>query len=194
MTNVESNVHVKVAMADVLALLVISMFTFAVAAFGLGAKGDFSLLNLIVALGQPVGIATLIAAVFAYMNENILGTAIFGPLAVFFLGVVTLGTSVPGLSSASVLCMVIGIIILIDAIVALAQPVKLLPILLIIGAIAFFVTGLWYDGMIHGKGDDYRMAVGALWLIYSLISFYLAAGIMILVMKGKAMLPLLIKA
>ena len=65
MTNVESNVHVKVAMADVLGLLVVSMFTFAVAAFGLGSKGDFSLLNLIVAIGPAVGIATLIAAVFA---------------------------------------------------------------------------------------------------------------------------------
>src|SRR5665647_3670056 len=87
----ESNVHVKVAMADVLGLLVISMFTFAVAAFGLGANGDFSLLNLIVAIGPAVGIATLIAAVFCYVNENLLGTAIFGPLAVFFLTVVTLG-------------------------------------------------------------------------------------------------------
>ena len=194
MTNVESNVHVKVAMADVLGLLVVSMFTIAVAAFGMGAKGDFSLLSLIVAIGPAVGIATLIAAVFCYMNENLLGTAIFGPLAVFFLTVVTLGTSVAGLSSASVLCMAIGIIVLVDAIVSLAQPVKMLPILLIVGAIAFFVTALWYDGMIHGKGDDYRMAVGALWLIFTLIAWYMSAAIMILVMKGKAMLPLLIKA
>jgi len=174
--------------------LVISMFTFAVAAFGLGANGDFSLLNLIVAIGPAVGIATLIAAVFCYVNENLLGTAIFGPLAVFFLTVVTLGLTDAGLSSAAVLCMVIGIIILIDAIVAFAQPVKLLPILLIVAAIAFFVTGLWYDAMqsIHGNGNDYRMMVGALWMIYSLISFYMAAAIMLLVMKGKPVLPLLI--
>ena len=193
MTNVESNVHVKVAMADVLGLLAISMFTMAVAAFGLGDKGDIKMLTLVQNIGPSVGIATLIAAVFAYMNENILATAIFGPLAVFFFTVSILPLGAAGFTSASMLCIVIGIIVLIDAIVSLAQPVKMLPILLFIGAIAFFVTALFYNSLLTNNWD-YQMAVGAMWLIYSLVSFYMAAAIMILVMKGKPMLPLLIKA
>jgi hypothetical protein len=189
MSNVESNVHVKVAMADVLALLVISMFTFAVAIFGLNYSNDTRALSLIVAIGPFVGILAIVAAVFAYMNENLLGTAIFGPLAVFFFTIVVVG----GLSAA-VLCMVIGIIILIDALVAFFQPVKLLPILLLVAAIAFFVTAVWYNSTNADDLKNLAPAVGALWLIYSLISFYMAAAIMVLVMKGKAMLPLLIKA
>lgn len=175
----ESNVHVKVAMADVLGLLAISMFTFSVAVFGLGTDS----LGLIVAIGQFAGAVTLIVAVIAYLNENLLGTAIFGPLAIFFFTIV----SIVGVSAA-MLCVAIGIIILIDALVAVAQPVRLLPILLIIAAIAFFVTALWYNG-----SSDLKSAMGALWMIYSLISFYMAAAIMLLVMKGKQVLPLMIK-
>jgi succinate-acetate transporter protein len=189
MSNVESNVHVKVAMADVLALFVISMFTFAVAIFGLNYGNDPSGNALIIALGMPVGILSIVAALFAYMNENLLGTAIFGPLAVFFIAIAV----VPTLLGAAVLCMVIGIIILIDALVAFFQPVKLLPILLLVAAIAFFVTAMWYNGNATDK-SNLSGAVGGLWLIYSLISFYMAAAIMVLVMKGKAILPLLIKA
>lgn len=176
----ESNVHVKVAMADVLGLLVISMFTAAVGIFGLGSDS----LQLVVKIGPFVGIATLIAAIFAYLNENVLATAIFGPLAVFFFTIVLVG----GLDAA-VLCMLIGIIILVDALVAIYQPVKLLPILLIVAAIAFFVTALWYNG-----STDLKSAVGGLWVLYSIISWYMAAAIIVLVLKGKAILPLLIKA
>ena len=185
----ESNVHVKVAMADVMALFVISMFTFAVAMFGLSANSDLRLLGLIVQIGPFVGIATLVAAVFAYLNENLLGTAIFGPLAVFFFTIVVVGDI-----SAAVLCTCIGIIILIDAIVAFAQPVKLLPILLIVAAVAFFVTAMWYNAATASDAEGLRPMVGALWLVYSFMSFYMAGAIMILVMKGKAILPLLIKA
>jgi hypothetical protein len=91
--------------------------------------------------------------------------------------------------SAAMLCVVIGIIILIDALVAVFQPVRLLPILLIIAVIAFFVTALWYNG-----SSDMKAAMGALWMIYSLLSFYMAAAIMLLVLKGKPVLPLMIKA
>ena len=175
----ESNVHVKVAMADVLGLLVISMFTFGVAMFGLGSDS----FGMVGAIGFWVGVATLVAAIVAYLNENVLATAIFGPLAVFFFTIVL----VTGLDAA-VLCMLIGIVVLIDALIAFAQPVKLLPILLLVAAIAFFVTALFYNG------SDLKSAVGVLWMIYTLISWYMAAAIMLLVLKGKQILPLLIKA
>jgi hypothetical protein len=171
----ESNVHVKVAMADVMALFVIAMFTMSVTMFAF----DVSSIALVVAIGPFVGILCIVAAVFAYMNENLLGTAIFGPLAVFFFTIVTPGA-------------IIGIIILIDAIVAFFQPVKMLPILLIIAAIAFFVTAIFYNP--DQTSDSFKTATGVMWLIYSLLSFYMAAAIMMLVLKGKQVLPLMIKA
>jgi succinate-acetate transporter protein len=182
----ESNVHVKVAMADVLGLLVISMFTFLVA--GLGLKANDA--NVVIALAVPVGLLTAVAAVFAYLNENLLATAIFGPLAVFFLSFPAVATTASGGVSVTMVLVLIGIIILVDALVSIYQPVKLLPILLFIAAIAFFVTALYYND----PSDGLLTGFGALWLIYSIISWYMAAAIMVLVLKGKAILPLLIKA
>ena len=176
----ESNVHVKVAMADAMGILVVAMFTFAVAVFGLG----FDALDLVVAIGPFVGILCIVVAIFMYLNENLLGTCIFGPLAVFFFTIVLVGAE-----SAAMLCVVIGIIALVDMLVSLAQPVKLLPILLGVAVIAFFVTAAWYWGT-----EGTKEIVGALWMIYSLISFYMGAAILMLVLKGKQVLPLLIKA
>jgi succinate-acetate transporter protein len=185
----ESNVHVKVAMADVMGILVVSMFTFAVAVFGLDIDKTGTL---IAAIGPFVGLLCIVVAIFMYYNENLLGTAIFGPLAVFFLTITApaiLGVTLSPESTA-MLCVVIGIIALIDTLLSLAQPVKMLPILLGVAAIAFFVTaGFYWQG-----NNDLKMAVGALWMIYSLISFYMGAAIVMLVLKGKQVLPLLIKA
>ncbi|MBI0581842.1 MAG: hypothetical protein JET69_02375 [Methanomassiliicoccales archaeon] len=176
----ESNVHVKVAMADAMGILVIAMFTFAVAVFGLGVDA----LDLVVAIGPFVAVLCVIVTIFMYLNENLLGTCIFGPLAVFFFTIVLVGAE-----SAAMLCVVIGIIALIDTLLSLAQPVKMLPILLGVATIAFFVTAAWYWGT-----EGIKEVVGALWMIYSLISFYMGAAIVMLVLKGKQVLPLLIKA
>jgi succinate-acetate transporter protein len=184
----ESNVHVKVAMADAMGILVVSMFTFAVAVFGLEIDNTATL---IAAIGPFVGILCIVVTIFMYLNENLLGTAIFGPLAVFFLTITApaiLGVELSAESTAMLL-VVIGIIALIDTLLSLAQPVKLLPILLGVATIAFFVTAAFYWG-----SADMKLAVGALWMIYSLISFYMAAAIVMLVLKGKQVLPLLIKA
>lgn len=177
----DTNTHVKVAMADVMGLLVIAMFTFAVGAYGLGSDDA---INLVLAIGPFVAILCIIVALMMYLNENLLGTAIFGPLAVFFFTIV----GVAG-DAGAWLCVVIGIIALIDALLSMAQPVKMLPILLLIAAVAFFVTAAWYNGI-----EDTRAIVGALWMIYSLLSFYMAAAIVLLVMKGKQVLPLMIKS
>lgn len=180
----ESNVHVKVAMADAMGILVIAMFTFAVAVFGLGVNSA----DLIGAIGPWVGLLCVVVAIFMYLNENLLGTTIFGPLAVFFFtisgGVVSSGEGL------AMLCVVIGIIVLIDMLLSLAQPVKMLPILLGVATIGFFVTAGWY----WAGNNDLKSAVGALWMLYSLISFYMGAAIVMLVLKGKQVLPLLIKA
>jgi succinate-acetate transporter protein len=188
----EKPMQIKYAMADVLGLFVISIFTFLVAGLGLDANTG----AIIEAVALPVSIATFIVAYIAFVNDNLLGTAIFGPLAVFFLGFFVLSlpadmaiVSVTGVDIAMLLGF-IGIIIFIDAVVAfLGQPVRMLPILLFIAAFAFFATALFYNS----PNDTMKMVFGVLWLIYSLLSLYMAPAIMLLVMKGKPILPLLIK-
>ncbi len=178
----ETNAHMKVAMADVMGILVISMFTFAVAVtlMDFGDTGTF-----IGAVGPWVGILCIVTAIMMFLNENLLGTAIFGPLAVFFLTIISLSVG----DALGWLCIVIGIIAAIDMFLSLFQPVKMLPILLGIAAIAFFVTAAFYLG-----STDLDFLAGALWMIYSLLSFYMAAAIVLLVMKGKQVLPLMIKS
>jgi len=177
----ESNVHIKVAMADVVGLIAIAMFTWAVAGLGL----EISDASLVAAVAIPCGIVTLLAAVAAFLNENVLGTAIFAPLGLFFLAFVGIHTA--GGDNAMMALIFMGIVILIDAVLSFNQPVRFLPIVLIVAAIAFFVTALFYHG------EDLLSAVGWLWMIYSLLSFYMAAGVLFLVMKGKQVLPLLVK-
>jgi len=95
----ESNVHVKVAMADVMALFVIAFFTFLVGGLGLGV---FDSPALIAGIALPVGIMTIVATVIAYLNENLLGTAIFGPLAVFFIVFPAIPADAAGVSCAGI--------------------------------------------------------------------------------------------
>ena len=182
----ERNVHVKVAMADVLGLFVIAFFTILVAGFGM----DFyKTPSAALAVAVPVGIVTLIAAWMAYYNENLLAPAIFGPLGVFFIAFPVVAQTAPA-AEGMWFFVFIGVVILIDAVVAFFQPVKLLPILLLIAAIAFCVTA----GGGNGGDATMKTLTGALWLIYSLVSWYMAAAILMLVLKGKPVLPLLIKA
>ena len=76
----------------------------------------------------------------------------------------------------------------------MAQPVKMLPVLLIVAAIAFILLGLWFQNDLPNATEDYRMLTGVFWLLVGLIATYMGAAITMLVMKGKPVLPLLIKA
>jgi succinate-acetate transporter protein len=173
-------------MADVLGLFAIAFFTFLVAGFGLDL---FKTPAAAAAVSIPVGLVTLLAAWMAYYNENLLATAIFGPLGIFFLAFAAVAGTAAG-AEGMYFFVFIGIVILIDAIVAFFQPVKLLPILLLIAAVAFFVTAVWWEG-----GDaTMKTLTGALWMIYSIVSWYMGMAILMLVLKGKPVLPLLIKA
>ncbi|MDW5563568.1 MAG: hypothetical protein SA339_10115 [Methanomassiliicoccus sp.] len=180
----ESNVHAKVAMADVAGLFLIGFFVLLVGCYGLKLMDT---LDVVVAISIPVGIVALLVTLMMYLNENVLGTGIFAPLAIFFLSVGVIPTSVSG----ALFMVTIGIIIGVDAIVALSQPVKTLPIHLGIATIAFFATAAFYNDT---SLEAARYLFGILWFVLGLYSFYMAAGIMLLVLKGKQVLPLLIKA
>ena len=53
------------------------------------------------------------------------------------------------------------------------------------------MPGLWFDADL---AEDIRMIVGVLWTIAALMAMYMATAIAFLVVKGKVVLPLLIKA
>lgn len=180
----ETNIHAKVAMADVAGLLTIGFFVFLVGCYGLKIMDT---LDVVVAIAIPCGVVSLLVAYMMYLNENVLGTGIFAPLAIFFLAVGVVPTSISG----AMFMAVTGIIILVDFIVSLSQPVKILPVHLLIATLAFFVTAVFYNDTTL---DAARLGLGVLWMVLALLSFYMGAGIMLLVLKGKQVLPLLIKA
>ncbi|HQQ24897.1 MAG TPA: hypothetical protein PLR51_01305 [Methanomassiliicoccales archaeon] len=191
----ESNVHTKMAMAEVLGLYMIALIGILVGCYGLGV---FDGLGVIIGISTYLGLGLLLCTYVAYRNENLLLTGIFGVLAVFLLGFPAMVNGAMGtlgdFDSAMIYMVFIGVLLLVMGVVSLAQPVKMLPILLIVAAIAFILLGLWFQNDLPNATEDYRMVTGVLWLLVGLIATYMGAAISLLVMKGKPVLPLLIKA
>ena len=191
----ESNIHTKLAMAEVLGLYMIGLVGIMVGCYGLGV---FDGLGVIIGISTYLGLGLLLCTIVAFWNENLLLTGIFGVLAIFLL---SFGSMVDGamgafgdFDSAMVYMVFIGVLLLVMGLISMAQPVKMLPILLIVAAIAFIMLGLWFQNDLPNATEDYRVLTGVFWILAGLIATYMAAAISLLVMKGKVVLPLLIKA
>ncbi len=187
----ESNVHIKVAGAEVLGLFLVGGIAILVGLYGLEVFED---LNVIAGVAGLVGLGLFLTTIIAYLNENVLVSAAFGMFSVFLMGFAAMAGPVlagkPDAYIAAEYCTIfVGVGLLLVGIVSFAQPVKILPIFLIIAALAFVFLGLWFD-----MGDDVRMIVGVLWTIAALLAMYMATAIAFLVVKGKQVLPLLVKA
>jgi hypothetical protein len=187
----ESNVHIKLAGAEVLGLFLVSGIAILVGMYGLEVFDD---LSVIAGVAGLVGIGLFLCTIVAYINENILVSAAFGMFSVFLMGFSAMATPVltgapEAYLAAEYSTIFVGIGLLMVGLVAFAQPVKILPIFLIVAALAFIFLGLWFD-----MGDDVRMIVGLLWTVAALMALYMATAIAFLVVKGKVVLPLLIKA
>ncbi len=197
----ERNVHTKVAMAEVLGLLMIGWITALIAFFGFKSYED---LGVILAVIPFAGWGLIVALVIAYLNENLLLTAIFGPLAFFCLAFPAIAsdglTPLLGLSGApaagAVALAFVGLALLIACLVSIMQPVKMLPVLLLVAAIMFFMLALWWTDLGSSTktvfNSDWRVLVGVFAILTSLFATYMAAAISVLVVKGKPLLPLLI--
>jgi hypothetical protein len=186
----ERNAHVKLAMAEVLGLYMIALVGILVGGYGLKM---FDGLGDIIELSFYLGLGLLLCTVVAFWNENLLLTGIFGVLAVFLLGFKAMTGASADFSSIELYCVFIGVLLLVMAIVSFAQAVKMLPILLIVAGLAFIFLGLWFKEDLAAGKENYRAIVGALWLLAGIIATYMAAAISLLVMKGKQVLPLIIK-
>ncbi|MFA5313021.1 MAG: hypothetical protein WC375_06890 [Methanomassiliicoccales archaeon] len=191
----ENNVHVKVAMAEVFGLVLIGFIAILVGLFGLGSYDDLSVIS---GVAVTVGTLLIICTIIAFLNENILLTAIFGVMGLFLLAFKAIavgGITEDPFSAGMVAIAFVGVVLLICALVSLVQPVKMLPILLFVAGLAFIFLAIWWgDVYDNGIDNDYRTLVGVFWTLASIISLYMAAAISLLVMKGKPVLPLLIKA
>lgn len=181
----EKNIHNKVAMAEVLGLYMIALIGILVGCYGLEVYDG---LGTIIAVSFYLGAGLLLCTFVAFWNENLLLTGIFGVMAIFLLGFKAMATAGDP-DAAEIYMIFIGVIMLISGVVSLVQPVKMLPILLFVAGIAFIVLGMWFK-----EGEDYRMITGIFWMLAGLIATYMAMAISFLVLKGKQVLPLLIKA
>jgi hypothetical protein len=183
------NVHAKMAMAEGLGCFLIAFIAIVIAMFGLD---QYDSLVAVLGMAPYIGLGLLLCTYVSFVNENLICTAVFGLLGVFLLAFSGI-TSDPATMAGATAVGTIGVIILIIGVVALNQPVKILPILLFIAGLTVLVTALWWD-----SGDimdsALRMVMGVLWLVTALLAFYIGTGVMFLVVKGKQVLPLLIKA
>lgn len=187
----ERNLHMKLAGAEVLGLVAIGWVTFVVAMYGLKVFDLGAGAGTITSILPWAGGALLLCTLVSFINENMLLTAVFGPLAFFFIAFPSFILAGPAAMYATIF---IGIVLLLDALVAFMQPVRILPILLLVAAILFFLLGAWQEGgMAKADTSDMRMLVGVFSLLTFILAIYIAAAIGILTVKGKMLLPLLVK-
>jgi len=186
----ERNLHMKLAGAEVLGLVAIGWVTFVVAMYGLKVFDLAAGAGTIVGILPWAGGALLLCTLVSFINENMLLTAVFGPLAFFFIAFPSFILAGPAAMYATIF---IGIVLLLDALVAFMQPVRILPILLLVAAILFFLLGAWQNEPLKADTSDMRMLVGVFSLLTFILAMYIAAAIGILTIKGKMLLPLLVK-
>jgi len=178
----ERNIHIKMAMVEPLGCFLIAWIAFQVAMFGFK---QFGLTEAVAEVSLIVGIGLLILAFLALWQGNVLCTIIFGPLGAFFIAFPVFALA----AGAWAATMFIGIILLLCTIVSLVQPVRLLPVLLFFSFLLFITLGAW----LHDPNDTMMSVFAAMSTIVMLLQLYLATGVSLLVMKGKEVLPLLIK-
>jgi hypothetical protein len=180
-------------MADVFGCLLVGFVAFAVSMLGFnqGIGGGLAWILL------ATGICCVIVTLEMFKNENILGTAIFGPLAVSFLayalGAIYAGSAL-GQNDLAIIIGFTGVVLLIDFVLSLLQPVKMLSVVLIVAAIAYFLLAYWLSLTSHPAvaSDGLRTAWAVFFILLSITATYLGAAVAAFVMKGKPILPLLI--
>jgi hypothetical protein len=186
----DRNMHVKLAMAEGLGLALVAYLTFMVAmwAFDQVTPGAA-----ILGVAQWCGVGFLIVTVIAFFNENYLMSATFGILGAFTSLFPAMALAAMGgadsFANGGMATLFVGVLLLLLGIISIAQPVKMVPVVLIVAAIMFFFIGLWWGDL---GNDTYKMLTGVFAMLTMLISLYLVAAIGLLVIKGKPVLPLLI--
>ncbi len=187
----DRNVHVKLGMAEGLGCVLIAYLTFMVAMWGFEQVSPGPA---ILAVSYWCGIGFLIVTAVAFFNENYLMTCVFGILGVFTLLFPDFaGATLTGGESAAnggMAILFIGVVLLVLTIVSVAQPIRLLPIFLLVASLMFFFVGLWWGDLAN---ETYQMLTGVFALITMLLALYFVAAVGVLVLKGKPVLPLLIK-
>jgi hypothetical protein len=183
----DRNIHMKLGMAEGLGCVLVAYLTFMVAMLGFE---QITAGQAILAVSYWCGIAFLIVTVVAFFNENYLMSCVFGVLGVFTLAFPQI-TSDPVLGNGGMAVLFVGVILLVLTIVSMAQPIRLVPIFLLMAALMFFFVGLWWGDM---SNDTYLMLMGVFAFITMILALYFVAAVGVLVLKGKPILPLLIKS
>jgi hypothetical protein len=187
----ERNVHVKLGMAEGFGCVLVAYLTFMVSMWGFEQVSPGPA---ILAVSYWVGIGFLIVTAVAFFNENYLMSCVFGILGVFTLlfpdfALATL-TGGESAQNGGMAILFVGIALLVLTIVSMVQPIRLVPIFLLMAALMFFFVGLWWGDLAN---ETYQMLTGVFALIVMLLALYFVAAVGIFVLKGKPVLPLLIK-
>jgi hypothetical protein len=182
----ERNIHIKLGMAEGFGCALVAYLTFMVAMLGFE---QITAGAAIMAVSYWCGVGFLIVTVVAFINENYLMSAVFGTLGVFTLAFPEIVTD-PVMMNGGMAVLFVGVILLVLAIVSIVQPIRLVPLFLLMAALMFFFIGLWWGDITN---DTYLMLMGVFAFITMLFALYFVAAVGVLVLKGKPVLPLLIK-
>jgi hypothetical protein len=181
----ERNIHIKLGMAEGFGCVLVAYLTFMVAMLGFEQiTADATILG----VAYWCGIGFLIVTVVAFFNENYLMSCVFGILGVYTVAFKEITSGV--VANGGLATIFIGVVLLVLTIVSIVQPIKLVPIFLLMAALMFFFVGLWWGEMAN---DTYLMLMGVFAFITMLLALYFVAAVGVLVLKGKPILPLLIK-
>ena len=183
--NMSDETKIKVAMADAFGVILIGWIAFMLAFVFLDQYG----LGLVVGgLSGIVGIALAAVTIMAFLNDNLFGTALFGPLAVFFYVFPTVIADTP--EAVSALILFVGVYLLVMGIISLAQPVRMVTIVLFVAAIALILVGYWWiDG-----GETLKTLSGVFLALLGIFASYLGLAIVTNTIKGEMVLPLFVSA
>lgn len=177
---------IKVAMGDAFGATLIGFAAFMIAFFLLEV---YTSTEMMMGVSSAAGIGLALATVIVYLNENILGTMIFGPLAVFFYVLPQIALVDP--LATGMLIMFVGVYLLLVALVSMMQPIKFVPLLLVVAFLALFIIGYWwYGGM---ASDTLKLAGGIFGVLLGILATYLGLAVTVFGMTGEPKLPLLIK-
>jgi succinate-acetate transporter protein len=182
---------IKVAMPDVLGLLLVSFIALMVGLVSLGVGNAANAMGMVFAFLPYAALLFLIVTVACYLNENMFGTALFGVLTVFFYGLPVVVSGAPGFTDIALFVLFGAVFLLAMTGVSLAQPVKMVTGVIILAALTFLFLGVWLWTDFTDASSIWGTLTGIFGVLAGLLSLYLPLAILYNTMKGQNTLPLM---
>ncbi|MDD3398989.1 MAG: hypothetical protein PHW93_05265 [Candidatus Methanomethylophilaceae archaeon] len=182
---------IKVAMPEILGLLLVSFIALMVGLVSLGVGDAANSMGMVFAFLPFAALLFLIVTIACYLNDNMFGTALFGVLTVFFYGLPVVVGGAPGFTDIALFVFFGAVFLLAMTFVSLAQPVKMVTGVIGLAALTFLFLGVWLWTDFTDASAIWGVLTGVFGLLAGLLAMYLPIAILYNTMKGQNTLPLM---